>query len=72
MKLDDEIANILDKDVGLLNVGVIEHLVQLMPNDPQDDVVSKVAIVLAWRSMLAGVIAATENAEYLNQFVHLR
>jgi hypothetical protein len=71
MKLDDEIANILDKDGGLLNVGVIERLVQLMPNDPQDDVVSKVAIVLACRSMLAGVIAATENAECLNQFVHL-
>jgi hypothetical protein len=71
MKLDDEIANILDKDGGLLNVGVIERLVQFMPNDPQDDVVSKVAIVLACRSMLAGVIAATENAECLNQFVHL-
>ncbi|CAM6005174.1 unnamed protein product, partial [Sphagnum balticum] len=71
MKLDDEIANILDKDGGLLNVGVVERLVQLMPNDPQDDVVSKVADVLARRSMLAGVIAATENAECLNQFVHL-
>ncbi|CAK9188835.1 unnamed protein product [Sphagnum troendelagicum] len=71
MKLDDEIANILDKDGGLLNVGVVERLVQLMPNDPQDDVVSKVADVLACRSMLAGVIAATENAECLNQFVHL-
>jgi hypothetical protein len=71
MKLDDEIANILDKDGGLLNVGVVERLVQLMPNDPQDDVVSKVADVFACRSMLAGVIAATENAECLNQFVHL-
>jgi hypothetical protein len=71
MKLDDEIANIPDKDGGLLNVGVVERLVQLMPNDPQDDVVSKVAHVLACRSMLAGLIAATENAECLNQFVHL-
>jgi len=33
MKLD-EIATILNKDGGLLNVGVVEHLVPLMPNDP--------------------------------------
>ncbi len=67
MKLD-EIAAILDKDGGLLNVGVVERLVQLMPNDPHDGT-GKVADVLAHRTMLAGVIAATENAECLNQFV---
>ncbi|CAK9865402.1 unnamed protein product [Sphagnum jensenii] len=69
MKLD-EIAAILDKDGGLLNVGVVERLVQLMPNDPHDGT-GKVADVLAHRTMLAGVIAATENAECLNQFVSL-
>jgi hypothetical protein len=73
MKLD-EIATILNKDGGLLNVGVVEHLVQLMPNDPQEGTGGrKLApdVVVARRSMLAGVIAATENAECLNQFVHL-
>jgi hypothetical protein len=73
MKLD-EIATILHKDGGLLNVGVVEHLVQLMPNEPQEGTGGrKLApdVVVARRSMLAGVIAARENAECLNQFVHL-
>jgi hypothetical protein len=35
MKLN-EIATIFNKDGNLLNVGVVEHLVQLMPNDPQE------------------------------------
>ncbi|CAM6013898.1 unnamed protein product [Sphagnum balticum] len=67
----DEIATILDKDGGLLNVGVVEHLVQLMQNDLLQDGGRKVADVVAHRTMLAGVIAATENSECLNQFVHL-
>ncbi|CAK9196922.1 unnamed protein product, partial [Sphagnum troendelagicum] len=67
----DKIATILDKDGGLLNVGVVEHLVQLMRNDLLQDGGRKVADVVAHRTMLAGVIAATENSECLNQFVHL-
>ncbi len=53
------------KDHVLLNVGVVEHLVQLMPNDPQEGTSGrKLApnVVVARRSMLAGVIAAIENA----------
>ncbi|CAK9860701.1 unnamed protein product [Sphagnum jensenii] len=67
----DKIATILDKDGGLLNVGVVEHLVQLMRNDLLQDGGMKVADVVAHHTMLAGVIAATENSECLNQFVHL-
>ncbi|CAM6035832.1 unnamed protein product [Sphagnum compactum] len=67
----DKLATILDKDGGLLNVGVVEHLVQLMRNDLLQDGGRKVADVVAHRTMLAGVIAATENSECLNQFVHL-
>jgi hypothetical protein len=55
-------------------VGVVEHLVQLMPNDPQEGTSGrKLApdVVVARHSMLAGVIATIENAECFNQFVHL-
>jgi hypothetical protein len=55
-------------------MGVVEHLVQLMPNDPQKGSGGrKLAhdVVVAHCSMLAGVIVATENAKCLNQFVHL-
>jgi hypothetical protein len=74
LRREQRIATILNKDGGLLNVGVVEHLVQLMRNDPQEGTGGrKLApdVVVARRSMLAGVIAATENAECLNQFVHL-
>jgi len=73
MKLD-EIATILNKDGGLLNVGVVEHLVSLMPNDPHEGIGGrKLApdVVVACRNMLVGVIVAIENAECFNQFVHL-
>jgi hypothetical protein len=73
MKLD-EIATILNKDGGLLNVGVVKHLVPLMPNDPQEGIGGRKLtpdVVVACRNMLVGVIVATENAECLNQFVHL-
>jgi hypothetical protein len=55
-------------------VGVVEHLMQLMLNDPHEGAGSrKLApdVVVACRSMLARVIVATENAECLNQFMHL-
>ncbi len=46
-------------------MGVVEHLVQLMPNDPQEGIGGrKLApnVVVACHSMLARVIATTENA----------
>jgi hypothetical protein len=73
MKLD-EIATILNKDGDLLNAGVVEHLVQLMPNDPHEGTSGRklaLNVVVARHSMLVGVIAATKNAKCLNQFVHL-
>ncbi len=72
MKLD-EIATILKKDGGLLNMGVVEHLVQFMPNDPHEGTSGKklaLDVMVAHHNMLARV-AATKNVECLNQFVHL-
>ncbi len=62
------------EDHVLLNVGVVKHLVQLMPNDPQEGTSGrKLApdVMVACRSMLVGVIVATKNAKCFNQFVHL-
>jgi hypothetical protein len=45
-----------------------------MPNDPQEGTNGKklaLDVVVAHRSMLARVIVAIENADYLNQFMHL-
>jgi acetate kinase len=61
MKLD-EIATILNKDGGLLNMGVVEHLVQFMPNDPQEGTSGrKLApdVMVAHHSMFAKVIVTT-------------
>ncbi len=73
MKLD-EIATILNKDGNLLNMGVVEHLVQFMLNYPQEGTSDKKLapdVMVARRSMLAKVIAATDNAKCFNQFAHL-
>jgi hypothetical protein len=46
-----------------------------MPNDPHERIGGrKLApnVVVECHSMFVGVIAATKNAECLNQFVHLR
>ncbi len=62
------------EDHVLLNVGVVERLMQLMPNDPQEDTSGrKLApdVVVACRSMLIGVIATRKNVKCLNQFLHL-
>jgi hypothetical protein len=46
-----------------------------MPNDPHERIGGrKLApnVMVECHSMFVGVIAATKNAECLNQFVHLR
>jgi hypothetical protein len=68
MKLD-EIATIFNKDGNLLNVGVVKHLMQLIPNDPQESTGGKKLapdVMVAHHSMLARVITVIENAECLN------
>jgi hypothetical protein len=45
-----------------------------MPNDPHEGIGGRKLVpdvVVARRSMLAGVIATTNNTKCLNQFVHL-
>ncbi|KAG6587484.1 39S ribosomal protein L47, mitochondrial, partial [Cucurbita argyrosperma subsp. sororia] len=60
-----EITKIAEKG-SLVDSEAVEKLVQLMLSD------SDKKIDLAGRSALAGVIAATDKVECLNQFVHLK
>lgn len=64
--LKSEIAKISEKG-GLVDSEDVEKLVQLMLTDRNDK-----KIDLAGRSLLAGVISATDKVECLNQFVHLK
>ncbi|KAG6545386.1 hypothetical protein Mapa_013235 [Marchantia paleacea] len=66
----EEIASITDKDGGLQNPSCVERLVQLMQQD-QNDGVRKAADVSSRRTMLAGVVAATERDDCLSRFVQL-
>ncbi len=52
-------------------MGVVEHIMQFMQNDLFQDGVKKVVNVVAHHTMLARVIVAIDNFEFLNQFVHL-
>jgi hypothetical protein len=50
-------------------VGVVKHLMQLIPNDPQESTGGKKLapdVMVAHHSMLARVITVIENAECLN------
>lgn len=64
--LKSEITKITEKG-GLFDSEGVERLVQLMLPDRNEK-----KIDLAGRSMLAGVIAATDNFDCLSQFVQLR
>ncbi|XP_052174968.1 uncharacterized protein LOC127789915 [Diospyros lotus] len=64
--LKAEISKITEKG-GLVDSAGVEKLVQLMQPDRSE---RKMEVVS--RSMLAGVIATTENFECLNRFVHLK
>ena len=66
----EEITSNLDKDGGLVDVTGVDSLVQLMQQD-QNDGSKKVADVTVRRTKLVNVIAATENEECLNCFLHL-
>ncbi|OAE32158.1 hypothetical protein AXG93_2912s1480 [Marchantia polymorpha subsp. ruderalis] len=66
----EEIASITDKDGGLQNPSCVERLVQLMQQD-QNDGVRKAADVSSRRTILAGVVAATERDDCLSRFVQL-
>ncbi|KAL2631639.1 hypothetical protein R1flu_016325 [Riccia fluitans] len=66
----EEIASITDKDGGLQNPSCVERLVQLMQQD-QNDGVRKAADVASRRTLLAGVVAATERDDCLSRFVQL-
>jgi hypothetical protein len=64
----DVLSGSLEDNV-LLNVGAVEHFVQLMPNEPQEGTSGRkltLDVVVAHHSMLAGVIAPTNNAKCLN------
>ncbi|GMH21472.1 hypothetical protein Nepgr_023314 [Nepenthes gracilis] len=64
--LKSEIAKVAERG-GLVDFEGVERLVQLMqPEKPERK------IDLTSRSMFAGVIAATDNVDCLNQFVQLR
>ncbi|XP_057473036.1 uncharacterized protein LOC130761542 isoform X2 [Actinidia eriantha] len=64
--LKSDISKITEKG-GLVDSEGVEKLVRLMQSDG-----SERKLELISRSMLAGVIAATENFDCLNRFVHLR
>ncbi|KAL6973275.1 non-specific serine,threonine protein kinase [Sarracenia purpurea var. burkii] len=64
--LKSELSKITEKG-GLVDSEGVERLVQLMQPDRADRKMELIS-----RSMLAGVIAATENFDCLSRFVHLK
>eukprot|EP00249_Psilotum_nudum_P021033 c27946_g1_i2 orf=302-5200(-) len=64
------LANITDKDGGLLNLQCVDHLIHLMQQE-RNDSARKAGDVASCRIMLANVVAATEKVDCLNRFVQL-
>eukprot|EP00249_Psilotum_nudum_P023552 c28920_g2_i1 orf=663-1121(+) len=66
----EELANIIDKNGGLVNLLEVDQLVHLMQQE-RNDSVKKADEISSWRTMLVAIIAATEKEECLDRFVQL-
>ncbi|KAJ7561151.1 hypothetical protein O6H91_03G016300 [Diphasiastrum complanatum] len=66
----DDISALTDKDGSILNLACVDKLIDLMRQEWNDGV-KKLSDLANRRSLLAGVIAATDREDCLNRFVQL-
>ncbi|KAJ7557291.1 hypothetical protein O6H91_05G120900 [Diphasiastrum complanatum] len=67
---EEGISAIMDKDGAILNLACVDKLILLMEQELTDGV-KTLADLASRRSMLAGVITATDREDCLNRFVQL-
>eukprot|EP00250_Pteridium_aquilinum_P019214 c24346_g1_i1 orf=289-5058(-) len=66
----EDFAAIADKEGGLTSIPHVDQLVQVMAQE-RNDTSKKLADVVSHRTLLAGIIAATEREDCLTHFVRL-